>query len=88
MLVATTPRMSLRNAVPQNVQATIIVVISTGLAIFGAHHFERSGPDRELLRQLRVMHEARRERGAEGVFPRPVYEYAPRAASPERYAER
>ena len=88
MLVAIDVDMSLRSALLQNVEAAVIVVISTGLAIFGAHHFERSGPDRQLLRQLREMQEVPREQGAEGEFPRPIYHYASPPVVVERHARR
>ncbi len=56
-------RMNPRSVVKKNLEVATIVVVSTILAIGGADHFERSGPDRKLLRQLKEMQEARRERG-------------------------
>lgn len=81
--VAITLGMSLRSALTQKWEAAIVVVISTGLAIIGAHHFETSGPDQALLRQLREMQELqeeRREQGAEGLVYRHVL--PPRSLEP------
>lgn len=58
--VAMSVRMTLRSAFPKNLDATIIVVISTSLAILGANHFDRSGPDRALLRQIKEMRDTQR----------------------------
>jgi hypothetical protein len=55
--------MSPRNTITKKLEAIFIVVVSVGLAIFSADRFERSGPDHELLRQLKEMQEARRAQG-------------------------
>jgi hypothetical protein len=48
-------------AIVKKLDAAIIVLVAVGLAFFGADRVGRSGPDRELLRQLKEMQEARRE---------------------------
>ncbi len=65
-------RMNPRNVVKKNLEAIIIVVVSTGLAILSADHFERSGPDHVLLRQLKEIQEARRERNENAGIHRPM----------------
>lgn len=57
--------MSPRNYLKKNLEAAIVVALSTGLAIVSANHFEQSGPDHALLRQLEEMHEARRSQNAD-----------------------
>lgn len=82
--------MSLRNASTKKLEATIIVVVSTGLAIISAHHFEHSGPDEVLLRQLKEMQEARENGGDEMANPRPVHGSWETSPLPvfEKYAQR
>jgi hypothetical protein len=82
--------MSPRSTVTKKLEATIIVVVSAGLAIFSADHFERSGPDRELLRQLKEMQQARRERGENADIRPPLHHRwnAPPPRSLHQYAER
>lgn len=53
MLVAIGGIMSPRDYLRKNLDAAIVVALSTGLAIVSATHFEQSGPDHELLQQLR-----------------------------------
>lgn len=82
--------MNPRSVVKKNLEATIVVVVSTVLAIWGADHFERSGPDRELLRQLKEMQEARRERGqnAEMHYLNHARGNASTSRTVDRYARR
>lgn len=53
MQVAISGIMSPRDYLKKNLDAAIVVALSSGLAIVGATHFEQSGPDHELLQQLR-----------------------------------
>lgn len=53
MQVAIDGIMSPRDYLKKNLDAAIVVALSSGLAIVGATHFEQSGPDHELLQQLR-----------------------------------
>lgn len=53
MQVAIAGIMSPRDSLKKNLEAAIVVALSTGLAIVGAHHVEQSEPDHELLQQLR-----------------------------------
>jgi hypothetical protein len=82
--------MNLRSDVTKKLEATVVVVVSTVLAIVGADHFERSGPDRELLRQLKEMKEARQEcsDNVEVCPPRHHRWNAPPPHLTHRYAER
>lgn len=52
--------MSPRNYLKKNMEAAIVVALSTGLAIVGANHFEQSGPDHVLLQQLKEEQHSRR----------------------------
>lgn len=82
--------MNLGSDVTKKLEATIIVVVSTVLAIIGADHFERSGPDRELLRQLKEMKEAQQE-CSDNTEVCPSMQYrtsAPPAHPLHRFAER
>jgi len=75
MRVAMGPVMSPRNYLKKNMEAAIVVALSTGLAIVSANHFEQSGPDHALLEQLKEGQHSRRMRqidvviGAEGAEP-------------------
>ncbi len=88
--IAMSQGMSLPYALKRSADATVIVVISTTLAILGANHFERSGPDRQLLEQLKAMHQARDAREQDGqtsgvmVCPDKAFP----ASIAERYAQR
>jgi hypothetical protein len=76
------------NVFAKNLEAAVVVAISTGLAIAGANFIDRSGPDRELLRQLRERSPVvQLEQGEAGVSysknppppsPRPLPLYAQR----------
>ncbi len=82
--------MSLRSDVTKKWEATAVVVISTVLAIVGADHFERSGPDRELLRQLKEMQQAQQECSENAEVRPPMHDRwnAPPPHSLHRIAER
>lgn len=54
-----------RKYLTKNLEAAIVVALSTGLAIVSANHFEQTGPDHALLRQLEEMHEARKIQNAD-----------------------
>src|SRR5690349_21024965 len=82
--------MSPRKTITKKLEATFIVMVSTGLAIFSAERFERSGPDRELLRHLKEMQEARRAQGGnvDGHPPMHPRWNAPPPRPLPRYAQR
>lgn len=79
--------MSPRNTITKKLEAIFIVVVSSGLAILSADRLERSGPDRELLRQLKEMQEARRAQDGNAEHPHPVYGRGNAPPLP-RYAQR
>lgn len=78
----------LRLGLTKKFEAILIVVVSTGLAIFSADQFQRSGPDRELLRELREMHEARQVQDENRTHFRFTHGNAPPSHALPRVAQR
>jgi hypothetical protein len=82
--------MNLRSAATKKLEVTVIVVFSSGLAILSADHFQRSGPDRELLRQLKEMQQAQQacEEREDVCHSAPHRWNGPPPGALHRYAER